>query len=238
MYGCSRRQWLALALWPLVGSLPVSADSGRFATSPPIRYRPPLRGVPVNRVASGSRGTGIQVRLSVLAPAQVGLSARPQPLLYWYMDQPLGEFMEISILEAAPRTIDSLFRRELPMPTTGGIHALALAANGVHLVPGIEYEWLVALVLDPSQRSYDIIASGAIRHELPPAALTEALAQAPVTEHARLYAEHGYWYDALHTLGVQIEQQPANPVPYRLRAELLRQVGLSDAAAYAQTQAG
>ena len=47
----------------------------------------------------------------------------------------------------------------------------------------------------------------------------------------RLYAEAGLWYDALSSLSDLIEATPDNPGLRQQRAALLKQVGLTDAAA-------
>ena len=111
--------------------------------------------------------------------------------------------------------------------TKPGVQRISLAEQKVKLQPGVEYEWSVALVLDPEQRSSDIIASGwAIRVEDAPA----GLGGKPSTDLVTAYAEAGLWYDALGTISELIEKSPEDKSLRQIRAGLLRQVGFQNLA--------
>ncbi|HSD51643.1 MAG TPA: DUF928 domain-containing protein, partial [Candidatus Methylomirabilis sp.] len=54
------------------------------------------------------------------------------------------------------------------------------------------------------------------------------LTQAGKADLPFLYAEAGYWYDALSALSEQIEATPQDPAPRKHRAAMLVQVGLPE----------
>ena len=87
-----------------------------------------------------------------------------------------------------------------------------LAAFGVELRTGVEYEWSVTLTNDPARRSSDVITVGWIERVEAPEGLSTADATA--------LAGAGIWYDACAAASPEQRQQ------------LLRDAGLSgDAAA-------
>src|SRR5207247_233074 len=102
---------------------------------------------------------------------------------------------------------------------------------------GVEYEWVVAMVVDPDSRSQDVLASGYIQRVEPSPALAAKLATAVKSELPAIYAEEGNWYDALDALSNLIEARPDNKDFQIQRASLLQQVGLTNAAAFASAVA-
>jgi hypothetical protein len=107
-----------------------------------------------------------------------------------------------------------------------------LAEYDVSLAIGVTYQWFVALIRDPTQRSKDIVARGRIERIKLPEALHTRLAQAREGEAPALYAGAGLWYDALTALADLIETTPQDAEFRQQRAALLEQVGLLEAAAY------
>lgn len=79
---------------------------------------------------------------------------------------------------------------------------------------------------DPEQRSKDVLTGGGIQRVEPPAELAAKAARATDKERVFLYAEAGYWYDAIHALQKLTEQQPNDADAAGMRAGLLQQVGL------------
>jgi hypothetical protein len=63
---------------------------------------------------------------------------------------------------------------------------------------------------------------------VPAPELAASLTSAGSPERASLYAGAGLWYDALTALGEMIDRAPSDPEPRRLRAALLKQVGLPE----------
>jgi hypothetical protein len=109
---------------------------------------------------------------------------------------------------------------------------MRLAEHGVKLSPGVEYQWVVALITDPENRSRDLVASGMIKRVDPSADLKKSIAAASPASLPAVYAEAGIWYDALSSLSDRIEADPSNKALQESRADLLRQGGLKAAATF------
>ncbi|MGO9611193.1 MAG: DUF928 domain-containing protein [Verrucomicrobiia bacterium] len=200
-----------------------------------IVYKPPLRGAPAVRIDGGSRGSGVSlVCLTVLAPDHTGLTVQEQPSLFWYQSQPADVPFELTLL--ADNTIQPLLLVRLPDSRAAGIQRLNLAEHNVKLLPGVEYEWVVALVVDPENRSKDVIASGWIKRVEPSPSLRSRLENAAAENLPSVYAEEGVWLDTLTALSALIEARPKDKALQEGRAALLEQVGLTNAAMYAASQ--
>ena len=209
-----------------------AADPAQSPASPaplPLRstgpqtpiYKPPLLGAPATRVGGASRsGPAGDLVLSVLAPESTGLTSRARPTLYWYVAKRLAGPLEFALNDE--HSIKPLVEMKVNA-TQPGIQALPLTYP---LQPGVEYQWVIAAVVDPGQRAGDLIAGGAIRRVELPADLAGRLNRAGSSEQPALYAEYGFWYDALAELSEQIEAHPADPRRREHRAALLEQVGL------------
>ncbi len=133
---------------------------------------------------------------------------------------------------APPRTASAPSAVRFRPVTTGApsVRVTGLSEHGAKLTPGVEYQWVVALVTDPNNRSSDLVASGVIKRVEPAADLKEKIAKATPASLPGVYAEAGIWYDALAVLSDQIEAQPENKSLRETRSDLLRQVGLKAAA--------
>jgi hypothetical protein len=124
----------------------------------------------VSRVGGASRGPGDTLAtVAVLAPEHTGWTTQAQPSLYWYVSRPAVTRVELTVIDE--RTLQPLLEVSLPVPEKAGIQRLALAEQGITLKPEVEYQWSVALVPDPEERSKDIIASDTIKRVLPSEAL-------------------------------------------------------------------
>jgi uncharacterized protein DUF928 len=221
------------------GEIEPSAQVPPPPSGVPVRtkvvYTPPLRGAPAVRIDGGSRGSGISLTcLTVLLPDHVGLTVQEQPSLFWYQSLPADVPFELTLL--ADNTIQPLLLVQFPNARAAGIQRLNLAEHNVKLVPGVEYEWVVALVVDPENRSKDVIASGWIKCVAPSPSLQSRLANAPIDGLPSAYAEEGIWLDTLTTMSALIDARPKDRALQEGRAALLEQVGLTNAAMYATSQ--
>jgi hypothetical protein len=205
------------------------ADNAATASTSTVRFRPGSQGAPSVRVTGGSRGSGDStITLDVLAPDETGLTTQEEPSLLWYQSKPAQAKFELTLLEEnKPKPL-------LQVKANGngqaGIQRIKLSDHNVKLAPGVEYQWVVALVTDQDNRSSDLVASGVIKRVEPSAELKGKVASANPASLPGVYAEAGIWYDALSVLTDQIEADPGNRNLRETRADLLRQVGLKAAA--------
>ena len=87
---------------------------------------------------------------------------------------------------------------------------------------GVEYEWNVAVIPDPTQGSLDVTSTGTIKR---------VKAQKKMANYEQ-YAENGIWYDMLEDLNGKIDGKPADNKLRKERADLLKQVGLTEVSQY------
>jgi hypothetical protein len=226
-----------------------SAQTNPAATAPaPATMTPPAHkllifhapsdvseGVLPIRVGGGSRGgAATDLSVEVLVPDQVALTTQAQPSLYWYQSKSANTHCEVTVTE--PKNPKPLLVLKSGQPTPAGIHALRLAKFNIKLKPDVVYRWSVAVVVDPANRSQDIIANGVIKRVAPPADLTAKLSQATEQDKPAIFAESGIWYDALQSISDQIDHAPQDASLHQERADLLKQVGVDGAKMEASSQ--
>jgi len=198
-------------------------------TSSGVKFRPQTTAAASVRVTGGSRGTGdTAVTLDVLAPDDIGTTTQEQPSLFWFQSKPADAKFELTLLQE--NKVKPLIQVKVERSSKAGIQRLKLSDHGVKLSLGVEYQWVVALVTDPDNRSTDLVASGVIKRIAPAGDFKERISKAAPASLAGLYAEAGVWYDALAAMSDRIEAQPENKTLREMRADLLRQVGLNTAA--------
>jgi len=194
-----------------------------------VIYRPPSRGAPLARVGAGTRGHGIPgTELYVLTPDHIGLTTKAQPTLYWYVSEPVSARFEFALIK--DDSLETVAEAELSTVNQPGIQKLSLKDYAVNLIPGVEYQWFVALVGDEKQRSRDIVVSGIIKRVQPEQQLFIKLDVMASEQQVITYAGEGFWYDALETVSMLIESHPDDQHLREMRSSLLDQVGLQDVA--------
>jgi hypothetical protein len=205
-----------------------SATAQNPALAKKVKYRPANVGAPAVRLTGGSRGTGEDtVVLDVLTPDEVGTTTQEQPSLFWYQSKPKNAKFELTLLQ--DKQAKPLVHVQIDRNNKAGIQRVKLSDHGAKLIPGVEYQWVVALIIDPENRSTDLVASGAIKRIEPTAELREKIKKADRAALPGIYAEAGVWYDALASLSDQIEAHPKDESLRQARRDLLRQVGLKAA---------
>ncbi|MFQ5417746.1 MAG: DUF928 domain-containing protein [Myxococcota bacterium] len=211
-----------------------SAEKGEQVSSPPpmrVVYTPPAIGKPAQTVGGGSRGSSDKVpALFVVAPDHVGQTTSAAPSLFWFIDQVPDASIHVEFTLQDEESIEPIVEATLPTPTRAGVQQIQLSDHGAKLAAGIEYQWSIALIVDPDERSKDIVATGFIDRVNATSQLTARLASEGAARSAAVYAEEGIWYDAIAALSEQIAGDPTNAALRQQRADLLGQVGLDQAA--------
>ena len=203
----------------------VSDDKQAASSREERLYRPPQRGAPGGRVGGGTRGPSVALPLLwALVPDHVGLSSEAQPRFVWYLSKATAYPLEFTIIDETGVT--PLLETRLSSPTESGIHIIQLADYDLKLNKGRTYQWCVSLISDPEHRSADIIAGGMIEVSDVPASLGEDVSKANPVDATRLWAQAGFWYDALAVISTNIQANSSNPEMHNLRASLLEEVDL------------
>jgi uncharacterized protein DUF928 len=214
----------------LVGPAPAPAQTDKAAPVPQQgaqvpAYRPPPRGAPGGRVGGASRGTYKTAtplpRIELLAPSdQTGLSASRTPSLYFFVSGPVLWPTQFTI--SAPMQPAPVIEVNIPPPSAAGVYGLDLAGYRVRLEPGIVYTWSVSAILDPNARSRDIVASATLLLGTPDPVVENATRAAPPARRAALYAQAGFWYDAVAAAAA------ATPFDRAALDALMNEVGLDE----------
>jgi Domain of Unknown Function (DUF928) len=192
-------------------------------------YNPPKNVVPRARVGGEMRGTGgSEPEIQALVPDHVGMTVSRTPALNWFLSKPTTHEIRFTLVDN--RLIRPLHETPLPNPKQAGIQTINLKALGVTLDPNVQYRWYVSVIRNPDSPSQDIVAGGIIeRCELPECLAMDArltCSKQTVIDNARA----GFWYDAMGCLCNLINTDPVDAYLRRLRAALLKQVGLNGVA--------
>ena len=221
---------LSVAAWAQAPK-PQESKPAAQPESPP-QYKPPLRGAVAStkRVSGGTRGWGdVELpALVVVAPEHPGLTLKASPTLYWYLSQPTPIPLVLTLIEE--NAVKPALEVPLQAPQRPGLQRVELARHGVTLKPDTEYEWSVALVVDPGERSRDVIAQGVVLRRPASAELDARLKSLSAQQAPFFYAEEGLFYDAFQALSDSIDADPASPALRARRRALLEQIGLPEVA--------
>ncbi|MBF0466803.1 MAG: DUF928 domain-containing protein [Nitrospirae bacterium] len=195
-----------------------------------ITYTPPKLGMPTVRVGAGTRTIGGNADvLLALVPEHAGLTSKTQPAICWYMSKPRKAKLEIRALtsEATAPVLD----KEIAKPARGGIYCANLKDSGVTLEKKAEYKWLISAIDEKGQISKGIYGGGNIIVTEPSDEFIKKISEAKDTQVPFVSASSGYWYDAVESVSELITKHPKDKNLRGIRASLLQQVGLEQAAA-------
>ncbi|SLM49090.1 conserved protein of unknown function [Nitrospira japonica] len=193
-------------------------------------YQPPKKFTPRARVGGELRGTeGMDPEVQALVPDHVGFTSSQTPVLNWYLSKPTPHEVRFTLIDN--QSVRPVYEAPIPTPKQPGIFSIAIKDLGLALDPNIQYRWYVSVVRDPSSPSKDIVGGGVIeRCEMSDCLITFdakiTCSVQTVTDNARA----GFWYDAMGCLCTLIDANPTDASLRRLRAGLLKQVGLNGVA--------
>ena len=177
-----------------------------------------MAGAPKTRIGGGVRGNDVELlampKLDVLTPEQTGYTTQASPSLYYYVSEDTQLEFEFTL----NRNEQTLFETRMTTQLEKGINQVSLKELGLKLDEGVEYEWNVAVIPDPTQGSLDVTSTGTIKR---------VKAEKKMANYEE-YAENGIWYDMLEDLNGKIEGKPADSKLRKERVDLLKQVGLTE----------
>jgi hypothetical protein len=195
-----------------------------FATTAIAAYKPPANpSRPKTATGSNSsRSNGCtgnaKTSLTALAPiAYVGQTVSLQPTFAWFVPEAQNRDIEFSLYEYTTNGKSKLLHR-VQQQSTAGIMKVSLPAEKGSLSVGNRYWWQVALLCNPKHPSEDLLVKAEIEVVAAPSDLKNALSsiKEPL-KRANLYAEKGFWYDAL----TETLNNPANNIEgFKLLEEL------------------
>lgn len=194
-------------------------------------YKPKVMGAPTRRVGGGSRGlcdVGLANRtntsLTILASVYTGTTSTSQPTVYWSISEGINKPIDVTVNTMGFPPV-KLFESTINSPKAG-IHAIDFKKENITLKPGTEYELSLALICNADDRSADIGANSAIQYEPASGELSQKIASAEKVEHPFIYAQAGFWYDAINSVLVLVGNEPSNSKYRKWRDALLQNVNL------------
>lgn len=178
-----------------------------------IRFRPNPNeaqlsgaGRPIlGKEGGGKRGncplavTTRNTQLTPLIPDQVGWSATSKPS-FWVYNPYSGTtpFSAIVLLrDGKDGSRVPIAPMNITLPTSSGIVKVPLTQP---LESKRLYRWYFTVICNPQDSSENAYVSGWVRWVAPNTNLQKQLASASSRQKAALYAQNGYWYDALELL--------------------------------------
>ncbi len=165
---------------------------------------------------------GTPPRPMLLVPRQAALTTQSQPSLFWYLSRPVDH--EIKLAINLPSLTEPIFEMSYNGNEIQGIQRIDLATANVTLHPGMAYELVVKMVLDPQAPANDVYTKTVIQR-IAGRELTEKWAGASLRQRASIAADEGIWIDAIEWISDLIEDQPDQRSLRRDRADLLRFAG-------------
>ena len=138
-------------------------------------------------------------------------------------------FLRFTLIDT--RTVKPLHEGPIPTPAQAGVQSLDLKDLGLALEPDVQYRWYISAIRNPDSPSQDIVAGGMIERCEFSTCLVEMEVDLSCDQPSVVRnAVRGFWYDAVSCLCDLIKTNPQDPSFRRMRASLLKQVGLNGVA--------
>lgn len=188
-----------------------------------VRDSPYQRGAEKCKVSSE---TGARDPFLAILASQTTRTAQKAPSLYWYLSQATACRVEATLVET--QTGQTLVDVTLTPPLSSGIYSVRLADHDWSLAPGRRYAWSVSLVPEVEDRAKDIIVSVDFEYVEPTNDLRARLAEATKSAIPSIYAEAGFYYDALAAILESTRETPNAAGLREQRKALLEKVGLQE----------
>jgi hypothetical protein len=216
---------LAVIGFGLTGHMAALAQQPAASGSQDAIYVPPDRGAPRDRIGGATRGGGSDAGVvEVLAPSELGLTLSASPTLYFYCSSSNNHDVVFALInDSQTKPVSEV---SLGKIAKAGIYQVSLEQLGVKLERDKTYNWSVAIVVDNSARSKDVVSSGSIKQVTRESRALEAGIPSEPELAAKLLASHGVWYDAM----MKVLAKPENDAQRAVRGNLLKSVSLSDIA--------
>ncbi|MEO7861846.1 MAG: DUF928 domain-containing protein [Nitrospirales bacterium] len=220
-----------------VGAAPAAnqgthAPAGKVEESPFPIYTPrnQHKMMPRARVGGSLRGTeGKDPEIVALVPDHVGLTVKQAPSLNWFLSKPTSLPIRFTLIDT--RTVKPLHEGTIPTPSQAGVQSLDLKDLGLTLEPDVQYRWYISAIRNPDSPSQDIVAGGMIERCEFSTCLVEMEVDLSCDQQSVVRnAVRGFWYDAVSCLCDLIKANQHDPSLRRMRASLLKQVGLNGVA--------
>lgn len=153
-----------------------------------------------------------QPTLTTLVPkSNIGLTATAFPTFYWYTPTNTYRIVQFTLYKvgASGSQRREVYSSTLQVSGKAGLSRLSIPdqETTVALEPGTDYQWQVGLYCSKKQRK-GLVANGWIRFVPPSEKIAKKIAKAKPKDKADIFAEAGYWYDAVQSLSLSRREKP------------------------------
>ncbi len=219
-----------------LGLSPVMANGP--TTRPSSKWVPPVLDAPVDRGVGAARcPTDSDLILLLLCPSKsVGLTAKTQPTLYWYVSKPTNIPIEVALTPLGPggKDIKALPVLDvfIPKTETAGIQAFSLARppgkqEPVSLKPGVQYKWAVEFHVKLNDGANNPVTFTRLQCINAPDNVSAAQSAALMDQY-EADRQAGLWYDMIDTLSQMIGADKDNADLHQVRQALLKDQNLKE----------
>ena len=209
---------------------PANNSSTSSRRIPFRRIKAPDRGVPRGTRQAARRGEGcpeVDTPLTALVPIAETLSGEQvpwrltsaeYPTFWFYVPYPLTDEHPGELrIKTTDEKGNSIYKTLIQVTgTTPGVVSVRLPSTEAPLKIGESYTYLFVVRCKPNEASENEFVRASVEREAPSASLASQLSTATPRERAILYAQEGFWDEALTTLG---ELRRANPNDVGLTAD-------------------
>ncbi|MCL1468197.1 DUF928 domain-containing protein [Argonema galeatum] len=188
---------------------------------PPVSPASPVPIQPLRRECS-------QILPVFLVPQDhAGQTTSSRPKFFWYMSDTSS--VEFTLKKEGAN--EPFFKERLEVPKAGIIQT-EIPKGQPELTVGQDYLWSVSVVCNTERGSKKVTVQALIRRVAPTEELTRRLRRAQSErDRARIYAQQGFWYDALETISKASNDKPQDRSITEDFYSLLDQVGLNEVVA-------
>ncbi|MEM9156748.1 MAG: DUF928 domain-containing protein [Cyanobacteria bacterium P01_F01_bin.33] len=196
---------------------------------------PPLpndHGMPHGRQHGGaSRGCQSYASLTALVPELNeyvwGTSASARPSFWFYIPKIEEKGLPLEFV-LQDRTDRYVYRTEFLLnPGPADVLGVTVPEVAIPLDSNRAYHWTLSLQCDPDRPTSIVYVRGSVQHVMMAPDLKARLASASPLERAAIFANSGYWFDALTELGQLRQSDPSNLAYVEGWERLLRQVDIT-----------
>lgn len=208
----------------------IQSTAGQLEEPPLPIYTPRNKTMPRARVGGSLRGTdGKDPEIVALVPDHVGMTVKQAPSLNWFLSKPTSLPIRFTLIDS--RSVKPVHEGPIPTPVQAGVQSLNLKELGLALEPDIQYRWYISVIRNTDAPSQDIVAGGVIERCEFSTCLVEMAVDLSCDRPSVLRNSlRGFWYDAISCLCDLIKTDPQDASLRRMRAALLKQVGLNGVA--------
>jgi Domain of Unknown Function (DUF928) len=136
-------------------------------------------------------------KLIALTPSNsTGFTEKDRPNFFVYLPQTSAKMAEFSLFD---EHMNGVYQNNIPV-NNQRLQSINLTSNTSVLIKNKPYYWTYALICNEGDRTQDWVVGGWVERRDVSRSLQKKLSNASRSQQVSLYAENGFWYEALSSL--------------------------------------